>query len=61
MLKKDAAKYFGGKRKAALEVGASAATFTHWGEQVPEFYAKRFHEVTRGKLKFRRGEYPFKK
>ena len=59
MLKKDAAKYFGGKRKAGAEVAVSAATFSQWGDVIPEFYARRYHEVTRGKLKYKPIEYPW--
>ena len=59
MLKKDVAKHYGGKQVAAGKVGASAATFSVWGDLVPELYARRYHEVTRGKLKYNPVEYPW--
>ena len=59
MLKKDVAKHFDGKQVAAGKVGASAATFSAWGDKVPELYAHRYHKITRGKLRFDWADYPW--
>ena len=65
MLTKDAALYFSDKptpNKSALArvLKVSRVTVSKWGEKVPELYAKRLHDLTDGKLEFRREDYPFK-
>lgn len=56
-------KYFGTATRAAQEIGlAGASTVTNWRRRnagkVPELYARKYHDLTRGKLKFDRRAYP---
>lgn len=53
--------HYGTATKAAHELELTPAAITNWRSRysgkVPELYARRLHEMTRGKLKFDRSEY----
>lgn len=54
-------RHFGTATKAAHELELTPGAITNWrarhNGKVPELYARRLHEMTRGKLKFDRSEY----
>lgn len=62
MLTSDAIAHFGSRirlARALTDAGypMTRNACTHWGERVPELVARRLHEITRGRLKFKPEEY----
>lgn len=58
----DAIEHFGTATALARELNLrSPGAITNWraryGGKIPELYARRLHEMTRGKLRFDRSEY----
>jgi hypothetical protein len=53
--------HYGTATKAAHELNVTPGAITNWRSRnrgkVPELWARRLHELTRGKLKFDRTEY----
>jgi hypothetical protein len=53
--------HFGTATKAAQQLDITPGAVTNWRSRnrgrVPELWARRLHEMTRGKLKFDRSEY----
>jgi hypothetical protein len=53
--------HFGTASQAARELNLTPGAITNWRSRnrgkVPELWARRLHEMTRGKLKFDRSEY----
>jgi hypothetical protein len=53
--------HFGTATKAAKQLDITPGAVTNWRSRnrgrVPELWARRLHEMTRGKLKFDRSEY----
>lgn len=54
--------HYGTATKAAAELGVTPGAITNWRSRnkgkVPELWARRLQEITRGKLRFDRSEYP---
>ena len=62
MLKTDALAHFHSTIKLAAAMTAAGYPLTRhavsmWGERVPELAARRLHEMTRGRLRFRPEDY----
>lgn len=57
----DAIKHFKGVTPLAKRLGVLPSAVTNWRRRyngrMPELYARRVHELTRGKLKFDRSAY----
>ena len=51
--------YFGTKAKLARQLRVHTSNIEAWGEDLPEIYARRLHEITKGKLKYIPAEYPW--
>ncbi|NBA95531.1 Cro/CI family transcriptional regulator [Pseudomonas sp. R5(2019)] len=51
MKTKDAAEFFGSKRKLAEALGVSPSAITMWGDDVPEVRQFQIQVLTGGKLK----------
>jgi hypothetical protein len=53
--------HYGTATRAAQELDLTPGAITNWRSRnhgkVPELYARRLHEMTRGKLKFDRDQY----
>jgi hypothetical protein len=53
--------HYGTATRAAHELELTPGAITNWRSRyagkVPELYARRLHEMTRGKLRFDRSEY----
>jgi hypothetical protein len=58
----EAIAHFGTATNVARELNLTPGAVTNWRSRnrgkVPELWARRLHEITRGKLKFDRSEYP---
>lgn len=51
MKTKDAAEFFGGKKKLAEALGISPSAVTMWGEVIPSSRQYQIQVLTKGKLK----------
>ncbi|MWK59779.1 Cro/Cl family transcriptional regulator [Pseudomonas otitidis] len=51
MKTKDAADFFGSKKKLAAALGISPSAVTMWGDDVPELRQYQIERITRGKVK----------
>ena len=47
------------KSALAKVLKVSRVTVSKWGDNVPELYAKRLHDLTNGALEFKREDYPW--
>lgn len=54
MLKRDVIKFFGTGRAAADAINITPGAISQWDpdEPIPELSARKYHEVTKGKLRF---------
>lgn len=51
MKTKQAADYFGSKKKLASALGISPSAVTMWGDDVPELRQYQIEQLTKGKVK----------
>lgn len=51
MKTKQAADFFGSKKKLASALGISPSAVTMWGEDVPELRQYQIEQLTKGKVK----------
>lgn len=51
MKTKQAADFFGSKKKLAAALGISPSAVTMWGEEVPELRQYQIERITKGKVK----------
>ncbi|WPE28082.1 hypothetical protein PshuTeo1_38170 [Pseudomonas hunanensis] len=51
MKTKQAAEFFGSKKKLAAALGISPSAVTMWGEDVPELRQYQIERITKGKVK----------
>lgn len=51
MKTKQAAEFFGSKKKLAAALGISPSAVTMWGEEVPELRQYQIERITKGKVK----------
>lgn len=51
MKTKEAADFFGSKKKLAIALGISPSAVTMWGDDVPELRQYQIERLTKGKLK----------
>ena len=51
MKTKQAADYFGSKKKLAAALNISPSAITMWGEEVPELRQYQIEQLTKGKVK----------
>jgi DNA-binding transcriptional regulator YdaS (Cro superfamily) len=51
MKTKQAAEFFGSKKKLAVALGISPSAVTMWGEDVPELRQYQIERITKGKVK----------
>jgi len=52
MLKSDVIRYYKTQSAAARAIGYSDGAVSQWGELIPELTARKYHDLTSGKLRF---------
>lgn len=52
MRKDDVIRFYGSQSEAAKALGYTVGAVSQWDDIIPELSARKFHDVTRGKLRF---------